>query len=175
METALVSIFFPTPKFSFYFQDVGYQYGKAHFARLLKAGVLPLFKTDMSASSRPFNSHPAYTFTDLAQMVCKVPRKNLLTDTSSSSTDYEEDDDDYQVGYASEPSSNILAVSPHLKESFFFISFHFFLSCLSIFLFSFFTLLIRMLRLGTSRTMLAFFHLLYKSSCFLHLTHRISR
>lgn len=64
-------------------QDVGYQYGKTYFARLLKSGVLPLFKTDMSVSSRPFNSHATYTFTDLAQMVCKVPRKALAIGMSN--------------------------------------------------------------------------------------------
>ncbi|KAK6631772.1 hypothetical protein RUM43_013836 [Polyplax serrata] len=93
-------------------KDVGYNYGKTYFARLIKAGALPLFKTEMTASSRPFTSHPTYTFTDLAQMVCKVPRKHIPVDlsTSSSETD-EDDDDDMQVGYASEPSEFILSKS----------------------------------------------------------------
>ncbi|KAL0276282.1 UNVERIFIED_CONTAM: hypothetical protein PYX00_003887 [Menopon gallinae] len=89
-------------------KEVGYQYGKTYFARLLKSGVLPLFKTDISLSSRPFTSHTTYTFTDLAQMVCKVPRKTIGMEESSSSTDEDDDDDDIQVGYLSEPSSNFL-------------------------------------------------------------------
>lgn len=57
-------------------KDVGYNHGKTYFEQ--KAGALPLFKTD---KPKPASSQPiSYTFTDLAQMVCKVPRGSYSYD-----------------------------------------------------------------------------------------------
>lgn len=57
-------------------REVGYQHGKAYFDGQLKAGVLPIFKTHHPVQHNATNQHQmsAYTFTDLAQMVCKVSR-----------------------------------------------------------------------------------------------------
>ena len=56
----------------------------------------------------------AYTFTDLAQMVCKVSRGNRFVDVDiDSDSDMEEyegdlEEDAHEVGYASEPTAGIL-------------------------------------------------------------------
>lgn len=112
----------------------------------MKAGQLPLFPSSVNTTQTPektFHSsqHPplssGYTFTDLAQLVCKVPRNQFLDSgkcqhflpsssalfdvksqsvstlcivlDSSDSEEYEEDG--HEVGYASEPSAGILDVS----------------------------------------------------------------
>ncbi|XP_059481709.1 neuropathy target esterase sws isoform X2 [Neocloeon triangulifer] len=112
-------------------KDVGYLCGKTYFAGLLKTGSnLPftgnraeeVASCSLSAvlSSRNYNkkimpeASPHYTFTDLAQMVCKEPK---YEDEESSSDDYYEDDDDTdqeaQVGgYVSEPT-----VGTSMKQS----------------------------------------------------------
>ncbi|KAF5299333.1 hypothetical protein FQA39_LY02506 [Lamprigera yunnana] len=83
-------------------KDVGYRHGKTYFEGQLRAGLLPLFKNHATDGNR-LNQPPhatGYTFTDLAQMVCKVSR-TYEDETSSSSSDYE----DFEGhGYASEPS-----------------------------------------------------------------------
>jgi len=55
----------------------------------------------------------SYTFTDLAQMVCKVSRGNRYIDLDSDSDELEEyeadlEEDAQEVGYASEPTAGIL-------------------------------------------------------------------
>ncbi|XP_026288620.1 neuropathy target esterase sws isoform X3 [Frankliniella occidentalis] len=99
-------------------KDVGYTHGKTYFAGLLKAGQLPLSKpwhvvTSPSSDkgfqlSQQASSASGYTFTDLAQLVCKVPRNQFL-DSDSSESEYEADEEDaHEAGYASEPSAGIL-------------------------------------------------------------------
>lgn len=55
----------------------------------------------------------SYTFTDLAQMVCKVSRGSQYFDIDSDSDELEEyeadlEEDAQEVGYASEPTAGIL-------------------------------------------------------------------
>nr|CAD7412534.1 unnamed protein product [Timema cristinae] len=90
-------------------KDVGYTHGKTYFAGLQKAGALPLFKMAVE-TRRPQQQSvvTGYTFTDLAQMVCKVPQRSRYIDESDSDDDYEADEDTHEVGYASEPSTGIL-------------------------------------------------------------------
>ncbi|XP_026669648.1 neuropathy target esterase sws isoform X2 [Ceratina calcarata] len=108
-------------------KDVGYQHGKTYFEGQLKAGVLPRFNADrenaraLRAKHQAANQQtvPSYTFTDLAQMVCKVSSGNRYVDLEiDSDTDemeeYEADleEDAQEVGYASEPTAGILDQSP---------------------------------------------------------------
>nr|CAD7269112.1 unnamed protein product [Timema shepardi] len=64
-------------------KDVGYTHGKTYFAGLRKAGALPLFKMAVE-TRRPQQQNvvTGYTFTDLAQMVCKVPQRSRYIDES---------------------------------------------------------------------------------------------
>nr|CAD7460763.1 unnamed protein product [Timema tahoe] len=90
-------------------KDVGYTHGKTYFAGLRKAGALPLFKMAVETRrSQQQNVVTGYTFTDLAQMVCKVPHRSRYIDESDSDDEYEADEDAHEVGYASEPSTGIL-------------------------------------------------------------------
>ncbi|KAG8277542.1 Neuropathy target esterase [Homalodisca vitripennis] len=97
-------------------KDVGYNHGKTFFTGMMKGGAYPPFlrSPDMQVSRiEPRKStttqSTSYTFTDLAQMVCKVQRKPYSGASDSSDDDYEADEEDTQeVGYASEPSGNIL-------------------------------------------------------------------
>ncbi|XP_060812478.1 neuropathy target esterase sws isoform X4 [Bombus pascuorum] len=108
-------------------KDVGYQHGKNYFEVQLKAGVLPRFNADRENARALRAKHQAanqqtvssYTFTDLAQMVCKVSRGSIYVDLEiDSDTDeleeYEADleEDAQEVGYASEPTAGILDQSP---------------------------------------------------------------
>ncbi|XP_033366427.1 neuropathy target esterase sws isoform X3 [Bombus vosnesenskii] len=108
-------------------KDVGYQHGKTYFEVQLKAGVLPRFNADRENARALRAKHQAanqqtvssYTFTDLAQMVCKVSRGSIYVDLEiDSDTDeleeYEADleEDAQEVGYASEPTAGILDQSP---------------------------------------------------------------
>ncbi|XP_011698482.1 PREDICTED: neuropathy target esterase sws isoform X2 [Wasmannia auropunctata] len=106
-------------------KDVGYQHGKTYFEGQSKAGVLPRFNADrenaraMRAKCQAANqqSPSSYTFTDLAQMVCKVSRGNRYLDDSDSDEELEEyeadlEEDAQEVGYASEPTAGILDQSP---------------------------------------------------------------
>ncbi|XP_011630259.1 neuropathy target esterase sws isoform X2 [Pogonomyrmex barbatus] len=108
-------------------KDVGYQHGKTYFEGQSKAGVLPRFNADrenaraMRAKHQAANqqSPSSYTFTDLAQMVCKVSRGNRYVDLDIDSDsdeleEYEADleEDAQEVGYASEPTAGILDQSP---------------------------------------------------------------
>ncbi|XP_012287845.1 neuropathy target esterase sws isoform X3 [Orussus abietinus] len=107
-------------------KDVGYQHGKTYFEGQSKAGVLPRFIADrenaraMRAKSQAENQQPisSYTFTDLAQMVCKVSRGNRYVDEIDTDSDeleeYEADleEDAQEVGYASEPTAGIMDQSP---------------------------------------------------------------
>ncbi|XP_053987250.1 neuropathy target esterase sws isoform X1 [Hylaeus volcanicus] len=115
-------------------KDVGYQHGKTYFEGQSKAGVLPRFNADrenaraLRAKHQVSNQQSAssYTFTDLAQMVCKVSRGSRYVDLDiDSDTDeleeYEADleEDAQEVGYASEPTAGILDQSPdeaHLRR-----------------------------------------------------------
>ncbi|XP_017770079.1 PREDICTED: neuropathy target esterase sws isoform X1 [Nicrophorus vespilloides] len=89
-------------------KEVGYLHGKAYFDAKQKAGQLPLF-----ASTEPRKSHlfpqrhvlSGYTFTDLAQMVCKIRRPYEDESSNSDSDDYDENDENR--GYVSEPSVGI--------------------------------------------------------------------
>lgn len=93
--------------------------GKTYFEGQSKAGVLPRFNADrenaraMRAKCQAANqqSPSSYTFTDLAQMVCKVSRVSRYIDFDlSDSEEYEGDleEDAQEVGYASEPTAGIL-------------------------------------------------------------------
>ncbi|XP_076549512.1 patatin like phospholipase domain containing sws isoform X6 [Osmia lignaria lignaria] len=108
-------------------KDVGYQHGKTYFEGQSKAGVLPRFNADRENARALRAKHQAanqqslssYTFTDLAQMVCKVSRGNRYVDLDiDTDTDeleeYEADleEDAQEVGYASEPTAGILDQSP---------------------------------------------------------------
>ncbi|XP_034948217.1 neuropathy target esterase sws isoform X1 [Chelonus insularis] len=106
-------------------KDVGYHHGKTYFEGQLKAGVLPRFNADREHAkalrtknqASQQDSFPSYTFTDLAQMVCKVSRGNkydLDIDSESEFEEYEADleEDAQEVGYASEPTAGILDQSP---------------------------------------------------------------
>ncbi|XP_015433697.1 PREDICTED: neuropathy target esterase sws [Dufourea novaeangliae] len=115
-------------------KDVGYQHGKTYFEGQSKAGVLPRFNADRENARALRAKHQAstqqsvssYTFTDLAQMVCKVSRGSRYVDLDiDSDTDeleeYEADleEDAQEVGYASEPTAGILDQSPdenHLRR-----------------------------------------------------------
>lgn len=95
--------------------------GKTYFEGQSKVGVLPRFIADreyarlLRAKHQASNQNNSYTFTDLAQMVCKVSRGNRFIDAESSDSDemeeYEadlEEEDAHEVGYASEPTVGIL-------------------------------------------------------------------
>lgn len=89
---------------------MGFNYARAYFEGQLKAGNLPIFKThplmNKKESDIPLSD---YTFTDLAQMVCKVSRPYEEESSSSSSTDDEYEDG--HDGYASEPTVCLMDVS----------------------------------------------------------------
>ncbi|CAG9772362.1 unnamed protein product [Ceutorhynchus assimilis] len=80
-------------------KEVGFLHGKAYFEGQSRAGNLPTFKTERHKSS----GEEQYTFTDLAQMVCKVSRP-YEEESSSPSSSETEDEDEGRGGYASEPT-----------------------------------------------------------------------
>ncbi|GJQ73889.1 putative phospholipase B [Trypoxylus dichotomus] len=84
-------------------REVGYQHGKQYFEEQFKSGTLPFLKVCCEMDNSP--QHSVYTFTDLAQMVCKVRRPY---EDESSSTESSEEEDIESHGYASEPSVGIL-------------------------------------------------------------------
>ncbi|XP_050506232.1 neuropathy target esterase sws isoform X3 [Diabrotica virgifera virgifera] len=88
-------------------REVGYQHGKAYFEGQLRAGNLPIVKNIMdvhrSSTTSTQSSLGNYTFTDLAQMVCKVSRPYEEEESNSSSSSEDEGRD----GYASEPTVGI--------------------------------------------------------------------
>ncbi|XP_011502944.1 PREDICTED: neuropathy target esterase sws [Ceratosolen solmsi marchali] len=98
-------------------KDVGYNHGKSYFGGQSKAGILPRFNADrenakaLRAKYQDANQQTvsSYTFTDLAQMVCKVSRGNCYADLDSDSDEMEEYEeyleDAHEVGYVSEPTS----------------------------------------------------------------------
>ena len=68
-------------------QEVGYNHGKTYFAGLLKAGLLPIFKPEQGKiQNKASHQHEAssYTFTDLAQMVCKVAHSQYIDESGES-------------------------------------------------------------------------------------------
>ncbi|XP_044593331.1 neuropathy target esterase sws isoform X2 [Cotesia glomerata] len=107
-------------------KDVGYHHGKTYFEGQSKAGVLPRFNADRETAKALRAKHQSnqdsissYTFTDLAQMVCKVSTRNRRydLDLDSESDEFEEyeadmEEDNHEVGYASEPTAGILDQSP---------------------------------------------------------------
>ncbi|CAB0032675.1 unnamed protein product [Trichogramma brassicae] len=109
-------------------KDVGYNHGKTYFEGQSKAGILPRFNADREtaralrakhhAASQQQQPPSSYTFTDLAQMVCKVSRGNypdLDSDSDDGMEEYEADleEDAQEVGgYASEPTVGIMDQSP---------------------------------------------------------------
>ncbi|CAG9836270.1 unnamed protein product [Diabrotica balteata] len=88
-------------------REVGYQHGKAYFEGQLRAGNLAIVKNIMdvhrSSTTSTQSSLGNYTFTDLAQMVCKVSRPYEEEELNSSSSSEDEGRD----GYASEPTVGI--------------------------------------------------------------------
>ncbi|CAH1402894.1 unnamed protein product [Nezara viridula] len=96
-------------------KEVGYSHGKAYFSE--KTTIRPLARKHSigQADALKKSSVPksTYKFTDLAQMVCKVPTQKADGDSSS---DYEGDEEYGQegegyaseMGYASEPSAHFL-------------------------------------------------------------------
>ncbi|XP_043463583.1 neuropathy target esterase sws isoform X3 [Leptopilina heterotoma] len=106
-------------------KDVGYHHGKTYFEGQQKVGILPRFNADRenakilrAKTQAACQQTSSYTFTDLAQMVCKVSRGsrylNVDMDSDSEIEEYEADleEDAHEVGYASEPSVGILDQSP---------------------------------------------------------------
>ncbi|KAJ8680462.1 hypothetical protein QAD02_016249 [Eretmocerus hayati] len=106
-------------------KEVGYNHGKTYFEGQTKVGILPRFNADREnaramRAKRQADTQPApssYTFTDLAQMVCKVSRGSRYPDIDTDSDemeDYEADleEDAQEVGYASEPAVGISDQSP---------------------------------------------------------------
>lgn len=90
-------------------REVGYQHGKTYFEGQLSAGNLPVFKAaTMTNKSESDHILSDYTFTDLAQMVCKVSRPYEDSSSPNSSDDEYEDG---QSGYASEPTVCLTEVS----------------------------------------------------------------
>ncbi|XP_049821683.1 neuropathy target esterase sws isoform X3 [Aethina tumida] len=84
-------------------KEVGYQHGRAYFEGQMRAGNLPIFKqAEVHKTSSSEHSISGYTFTDLAQMVCKVARPYEEESSSPSSSDDEFEDG--RGGYASEPT-----------------------------------------------------------------------
>lgn len=55
-------------------KDVGYQHARTYFEGQKRAGCLPIFKPEIDKASSNQHILSGYTFTDLAQMVCKVQR-----------------------------------------------------------------------------------------------------
>ncbi|KAJ8914971.1 hypothetical protein NQ315_002495 [Exocentrus adspersus] len=96
-------------------REVGYQHGKAYFDGQMRAGNLPIFKaaSEIHKSSSNVHSLGGYTFTDLAQMVCKVSRPYEEEDSTSSSSDEEDD----RGGYASEPTAGLLEEKKHVRRA----------------------------------------------------------
>nr|CAH7756564.1 unnamed protein product [Callosobruchus chinensis] len=94
-------------------REVGYRHAKAYFEGQTRAGILPLFRYNVTSGEGEAGQHKtqqplgSYTFTDLAQMVCKVSRPYEEEDSTSSSSDEE------GGGYASEPT---VGVSDNNKE-----------------------------------------------------------
>lgn len=103
------------------FIKTNYCIGKTYFEGQSKVGILPRFNADrenaralrakrLAAGQPP----PSYTFTDLAQMVCKVSRGDRYVDpeidSDSDEMEYEGDleEDAQEVGYASEPTAGFL-------------------------------------------------------------------
>ncbi|XP_024215702.1 neuropathy target esterase sws isoform X3 [Halyomorpha halys] len=96
-------------------KEVGYSHGKAYFSE--KTTIRPLARKYSIGQADALKKSPAqkstYKFTDLAQMVCKVPTQKADGDSSS---DYEGDEEYGQegegyaseMGYASEPSAHFL-------------------------------------------------------------------
>uniref|UniRef100_A0A6B2ECE5 Neuropathy target esterase sws n=1 Tax=Phlebotomus kandelakii TaxID=1109342 RepID=A0A6B2ECE5_9DIPT len=84
-------------------KDVGYVHGKQVFEEMAKSGRISLFNQWYPQESGVPKATPhslnEYTFTDLAQIVCRVPE--TYTEHQYSSTD----EDVYFDGYISEPSS----------------------------------------------------------------------
>ncbi|KAL3280386.1 hypothetical protein HHI36_017872 [Cryptolaemus montrouzieri] len=90
-------------------REVGYQYGKTYFEGQKLEGNLPNFR---SAADIQKNDISNYTFTDLAQMVCKVSRP-YEDESSSSSTSDDEYEDGH--GYASEPTDLLNEISTSIR------------------------------------------------------------
>lgn len=61
-------------------REVGYQHGKSYFEGQKRAGNLPVFRAQSDYHKTNPNVHilSGYTFTDLAQMVCKVSRLDFF-------------------------------------------------------------------------------------------------
>ncbi|XP_071442905.1 neuropathy target esterase sws isoform X1 [Hetaerina americana] len=93
------------------FQSVG---GSNHHSGTPIYTQYQAWRRESFASSQgglPTTNSPAqYTFTDLAQMVCKVSRNKFLEDEEDEEEETDEDyDEDFQeMGYASEPGTNIM-------------------------------------------------------------------
>ncbi|XP_047104314.1 neuropathy target esterase sws isoform X3 [Schistocerca piceifrons] len=96
-------------------KDVGYHHGSTYFAGLRKAGCLPFLKTETSKedfvgrseTKCDLNRISGYSFTDLAQLVCRVPQRKRQTVT----------DDEY-IGDKKD------AEKENIKESFKIVSTH---------------------------------------------------
>lgn len=85
-------------------RDVGYSFGKSYFENMRRVGNLPgKLKTDR------FQVPPEHmrvtSFTDLAEMVCRIQEPCRSTVLSECSDEDEMDDDTREDGYVSEPST----------------------------------------------------------------------
>ncbi|XP_076258844.1 patatin like phospholipase domain containing sws isoform X7 [Rhynchophorus ferrugineus] len=96
-------------------REVGYLHGKAYFEGQSRSGNLPRFRSlEMHKTQICEDPHQSqYTFTDLAQMVCKVSRP-YEEDISSSSSE-SDDEDEGRGGYASEPTGGFSNDMVNLK------------------------------------------------------------
>ncbi|XP_030755536.1 neuropathy target esterase sws isoform X3 [Sitophilus oryzae] len=95
-------------------REVGYLHGKAYFEGQSRAGNLPRFNNSEMHKSQmgEDNQSSQYTFTDLAQMVCKVSRP-YEEETASSSSSESDDEDEGRGGYASEPTGGFSNETNH--------------------------------------------------------------
>ncbi|GAB0091307.1 PNPLA domain-containing protein [Sergentomyia squamirostris] len=97
-------------------KDVGYSHGKQVFEEMAKSGRITRFNQwypkEYSIPKATPHSINEYTFTDLAQIVCRVPE--TYTENQYSTTD----EDVYFDGYISEPSSLYPMAKPfHVKRT----------------------------------------------------------
>ncbi|XP_066141369.1 neuropathy target esterase sws isoform X4 [Euwallacea fornicatus] len=96
-------------------KNVGYLHGKAFFEGQSRDGNLPTFRASESYKPQLAGDHQSqYTFTDLAQMVCKVSRP-FEEESSASSSSESDDEDEGRGGYASEPTGGFSVPKEDLR------------------------------------------------------------
>ncbi|KAL1505383.1 hypothetical protein ABEB36_004962 [Hypothenemus hampei] len=91
-------------------REVGYLHGKAFFEGQSRAGNLPTFLASEKYNKNQLGEdhQSQYTFTDLAQMVCKISRPYEEESSSASISSESDDEDEARGGYVSEPTGGFL-------------------------------------------------------------------